>query len=192
MSRMLIRPGLLLVALAIAAPASAQMVQGLHVGGGVFVPRSYDGRVAGAVLNEDLNSHPVSLGSTEIQQELKLRIVPVTGLVRFLPFGRPSTIQPYAGVGISALRFRYSESGEFIDFNDFSTFRTTYIATGVAVGPVFVAGVRIPIKGDIWGISAEWRYQAGAGDTGGTAAGFLSDKIDLGGNYANFGLLVRF
>ena len=222
----------------LAAPASAQIVQGVHLGGGAFLPRGYDARVAGDVLNEDLNSlqfaikdltagqvfgeyllefgdhiefaagtgfyrgsvpssyrdytHPASLGSTEIQQDLTLQVVPVSGIVRFLPFGKASTVQPYVGVGVSALRFRYSESGEFVDFNDFSTFRNRYVATGVAVGPVVVAGLRFPIHGDIWGLTTEWRYQAGSGKTGGKAAGFLADKIDLGGNNINFGLLVRF
>src|SRR5437868_4687468 len=49
--------GLMLVfALAAAAPASAQIVQALHINGGVFMPRGYDGRAAGDVLVEDFNS----------------------------------------------------------------------------------------------------------------------------------------
>jgi hypothetical protein len=52
--------------------------------------------------------------------------------------------------------------------------------------------VRFPINGDIWGFSAEWRYQAGSGKTGGVPNGFLADKIDLGGSNLNFGVLLRF
>jgi hypothetical protein len=128
---------------------------------------------------------------TDIEQDLRLRVVPLTGLVRFLA-GRPGTVQPYFGVGVSALRFRYSEIGEFIDPGDLSFFPARYTARGTAVGPAVMAGVRFPINGDIWGASLEWRYQAGAGDTGGLSQGFLGEKIDLSGNNVNFGILVRF
>lgn len=226
--------GLFLVVACLAAPASAQIVQSLHLGGGAFLPRGEDGRVAEDVLIENLNSlafkvkdfhtgqvfgewlvafgDHVELGAgvgfasrtvptvyrdythpndTEIEQELKLRIVPVTGLVRFLA-GRPGTVQPYVGIGIAAVRYRYAETGEFVDFSDFSTFRDRYITTGTAVGPTVLAGLRVPVNGDIWGVTFEWRYQGGVGRTGGLANGFLADKIDLSGNNINFGVLVRF
>src|SRR5437899_13063857 len=47
---------LVLVTVLVGVPASAQIVQALHVGGGAFIPRGYDGRVDGDVLNENLNS----------------------------------------------------------------------------------------------------------------------------------------
>ena len=129
----------------------------------------------------------------EIEQDLRLRVVPVTGVVRFLA-GRPGTVQPYFGVGISALNYRYSEIGEFIDVTDSArpTFSARYVASGTAVGPTVLAGVRVPVKGDIWGVSFEWRYQGGLGTTGGLDKGFLGDKIDLSGNNLNFGVLLRF
>ena len=237
MLRKLTRASLLVLGCAlIAAPASAQIVQAMHIGGGIFFPRGYEGRVGGDVLNEDLNSlvfqikdfksgqlfgewlfefgNHIELGAgvgyyhgstpsfyadyedqrdgSNIDQELSLRVVPVSGFVRFLPFGRPSTVQPYIGFGISALNYRYTESGEFIDFSDNTIFQHRYVATGTAVGPLALAGIRVPIKGDIWAFTTEWRYQAGSGNTGGIPAGFLNDKIDLGGNNWNFGFLMRF
>jgi hypothetical protein len=128
---------------------------------------------------------------TDIDQELHLRVVPVTGLVRVLA-GRPGTTQPYFGVGVSALNYRYSEIGEFIDSSDGSIFPAQYVARGTAVGPTVLAGVRIPIKGDIWGTSFEWRYQHGVGKTGGFSQGFLGDEIDLSGNSINVGFMLRF
>jgi hypothetical protein len=227
--------GFLLVAVLMASPASAQVFQGLQFGGGAFLPRQYDSRVAGDVLNEDLNSlafrisdfksgqvfgewllafgnhvevaagvgyyqgsapsvyasltHP---DGSEIQQTLRLRTVPITGIVRFLPFGTPSHVQPYVGVGVAATRFRYTESGEFVDYSDYSTFQNRYIATGTAVGPVVLGGLRVPIGGDIWGFTVEWRYTSATGTTGGAQNGFLADKIDLSGSNVNFALLVRF
>jgi hypothetical protein len=232
---MVTRTGLLLMLMTLAAiPASAQIVQGVHFGGGAFLPRGYDRRVDNDVLNENLNSlvfkikdftsgqgfgeYLVEFGDhiefaggigyyrggtpsvysdfthpngSEIEQDLRLQVVPITGLVRFLA-GRPSGVQPYFGAGLAALRYRYSESGEFVDFTDFSTFRNRYVATGFAVGPVVVAGVRFPINGDIWGVTTEFRYQAGSGKTGGINKGFLADKIDLSGSNLNFGVLLRF
>jgi hypothetical protein len=237
MVRKLARASLLVLFCAlIAAPASAQIVQAMHIGGGAFFPRGDNGRVSGDVLVEDLNSltfhigdftsgqlfgewlfqfgNHIELGAgvgyyhdstpsyytdyedqrdgSNIEQELSLRIVPISGFVRFLPFGRPSTVQPYFGVGLSALNYRYVESGEFIDFTDNTIFPHQYVATGTAIGPLVLAGIRVPIKGDIWAFTTEWRYQAGSGKTGGIPAGFLNDKIDLGGNHWNFGFLMRF
>ncbi len=134
---------------------------------------------------------------SEIRQELHLRVVPISGVVRFLA-GHPGTFQPYFGVGVAALNYRYTESGDFIDFNQtlpdgsYVVFNDRFIATGTAIGPAVLAGFRVPISGDIWGFTTEWRYQHGVGDTGGLSHNFLDDKIDLGGNSINFGVLVRF
>lgn len=232
--------GLLLLAALISAPASAQIVQSLHLGGGAFLPKGEDARATGDVLNENLNSLAFKIGDfnsgqvfgewlvafgnhveigagvgfhaggaptvsrdythpngTEIEADLHLRVVPVTGVVRFLG-GRPGRFQPYVGVGVAALNFRYTESGEFIDFGEldatgaFVTFRNRYTATGTAVGPLIMAGFRAPINGDVYNFTMEWRHQLGVGNTGGLQAGFLNDKIDLGGNNISFGFLVRF
>ena len=134
----------------------------------------------------------VDITGLEIEQDLRLRVVPISAVVRLLPFGDASSIQPYIGGGVSALTFRYSEVGEFVDLNDFSTFPARYIATGTTPGGVFLAGVRFPIGGDIYGLTTEYRYQWGAGDTGGADAGFLQDKIDLSGGNLTFGFLMRF
>jgi outer membrane protein W len=131
-------------------------------------------------------SHP------DIEQDLKLRITPISVVGRFLPFGRPSDFQPYVGGGFSIMNFRYTETGEFVDPETLVVFPEQYKATGTTVGPLILAGLRIPLKGDIYGLTFEGRYQWGAGNTGGAAANFLGDKIDLGGGSLNFGFLVRF
>ena len=59
MQRVLARTSVLtLLSLALAVPASAQIVQGLHFGGGVFWPLPAGSRTSGDVLNEDLNTRP--------------------------------------------------------------------------------------------------------------------------------------
>ncbi|HUF48726.1 MAG TPA: outer membrane beta-barrel protein, partial [Vicinamibacterales bacterium] len=108
----------------------------------------------------------------EIAQDLKLRMAPITGIVRFLPAGRPSEFQPYIGAGVAAINWRYSEAGEFVDEN-FDIFAARFVETGTSLGAVFVLGARVPIEGDIYGLTLEYRYIRGQGDTGGLQNGFL-------------------
>ncbi len=120
--------------------------------------------------------HP---GGAEIEQDLKLRMVPVTATVRFLPIGRRG-VTPYVGAGIGAINWRYSESGEFVDPSNDETFRATYVAKGWAAGPVILAGLRFPVA-DAFTIGGEARWQKAEGDTDREESGLLGDKVDLGG-----------
>lgn len=122
----------------------------------------------------------VNADFSEIEQEFKLRIIPFTATFRFLPLGRSAAVQPYIGGGIGLFRWRYTESGEFVDF-DSSIFRETYIGDGNAVGPVILGGVRVPLGS--WDLGGEIRYQKAEGELP-TDQGFSGSKIDLGGfNY---------
>jgi hypothetical protein len=120
----------------------------------------------------------VNENGSEIEQTLKLRIVPLTATVRFLPIGHAS-VEPYVGAGIGAFRWRYSETGQFVDFNDV-IFRANYVAQGTAYGPVVVGGVRFPF-GDSWDAGVELKYQRAKGDTKPDDSGLLGSEIDLGG-----------
>ena len=230
--------GFVLAAALIAAPASAQIVQGFHMGVGVFYPRQFDSRDPDDVLVQDLTfadplefsidnfrsgmifgewtadvgSH-LSFGvgvsyysdrvpsrylglmndidGSDIAQDLRLKMIPITGMVRFMPFGSPSTFQPYVGIGVAAIPWRYNESGQFIDVNG-DIFTDRFTATGTAFGPVLAGGFRAPVGGDIYALTMEWKYQFATGNTGGSANNFLGDKIDLSGGTLNFGFLVRF
>lgn len=127
----------------------------------------------------------------EIAQDMRLRVVPVTGTVRFLPLGRNAGFQPYLGGGVSLLNWRYTEFGEFVDFTDDTIFNARYVATGNTVGPVILVGLRAPVA-ELWTVGGELRYQRGEGDTNAADTGLLADKIDLGGWSANFGIHFRF
>ena len=117
------------------------------------------------------------------------RVVPLTATIRFLPLGHAS-VEPYVGAGIGAFNWRYSETGEFVDFDDV-IFRANYVADGTAWGPVVVGGVRFPF-GDMWDIGGELRYQWAEGDTKPQESQLLGDKIDLGGLNAAVTFHVRF
>lgn len=132
----------------------------------------------------------VNATGSEIAQDLKLRVVPVTATVRFLPVGRGS-VEPYVGAGIGAFRWHYSEIGEFVDFLDSSIFRDRFLADGTAYGPVVLGGVRFPF-GTAMDVGGELRYQRAEGDTKPAQSRLLGDKIDLGGWNAAVTLHFRF
>jgi hypothetical protein len=130
----------------------------------------------------------VNENGTEIEQELKLRVVPIEATVRFLPIGHAS-VQPYVGAGIGFYNFRYSEVGEFVDFSDGAIFTDRYDDSGTAVGPVILGGIRFPV-GDAMQIGGEIRYRKALGDL--NEEGFLADKIDIGGLTTSFTIGIRF
>jgi opacity protein-like surface antigen len=127
---------------------------------------------------------------SEIEQDLKLRIVPLTATVRFLPIGRRG-VTPYVGGGIGAFNWHYSEVGEFIFQNDV-TDNDRFVADGWAAGPVVLGGIRFPVS-DVWTVGGEIRWQKAVGK--GLIEQnefFLGDKIDLGGWNYNFTVHLRF
>lgn len=128
----------------------------------------------------------------DIFQQLSLRVTPITGLVRFMPFNRAGQVQPYVGAGLAALNFHYSESGDFVDGDTLEIFTERYAVNGTTLGTLVLGGLKLPIGGDIYGINVEGRYQWGAGDTGGASKGFVADKIDLGGWQLNTTFQIRF
>jgi opacity protein-like surface antigen len=133
----------------------------------------------------------VNDNGSEIAQDLKLRIVPITATIRFLPIGRGAAVEPYIGAGVGIFNWRYSEAGEFVDFSDGSIFREQFQADGTAVGPVIVAGLRFPV-GDAFTAGFEYKWQRAEGDTNAVESQLLADKIDLGGNTFGFTFHFRF
>jgi outer membrane protein W len=122
----------------------------------------------------------VNTNGTEIRQDLKLRIVPFTGSVRFLPLGNRAPVQPYIGAGVGVYYWRYSETGQFVDFQN-NVFTGNFVGSGGAVGPVVMGGVRAPIGSASVGF--EVRYQSAEGKLP-NDQGFAGSTIDLGGfNY---------
>ncbi len=123
----------------------------------------------------------VNADGSEIVQDLRLRVTPVTATFRFSPLGHRSPIQPYVGAGAGILWWRYSETGQFVDTTDDSIFHDSFSGTNTDVGPVVLGGVSVSVGA--MGIGGEIRYQAGTG-TLPSDLGFAGPKINLGGlNY---------
>jgi hypothetical protein len=123
----------------------------------------------------------------EITQDLKLRTIPMSFTARFLPIGRGS-VEPYIGAGLVVIPWRYSEVGEFVDF-DGTIFPARYIDDGTAVGPTILGGVRGLAGSFVVGGEVRWQKAEASGLRD---AGFLGDKLDLGGWTTNFTFGFRF
>jgi outer membrane protein W len=137
----------------------------------------------------------INSDGSEIEQTLKLRVIPFNATVRFLPLGRHSAVEPYVGVGVGVFTWRYSETGQWVDRRDNSIFRDSFSGSGSTTGPMFLGGVRAPFGS--WGLGGELRYQSAEG-TLPTDQGFATDgrnnepKIDLGGFTYLFSVNFRF
>ena len=132
----------------------------------------------------------IDIDGSEISQDFRLRVVPLTATVSVLPFGRETPVQPYFGVGIGLFNWRYSEVGEFIDFSNFDVFRDRFVASGHDVGGLILGGLRVPF-GDRFAAGGEVRYQSVSGKVG-IDQGFLNERIDLGGIATQFTFQIRF
>lgn len=117
---------------------------------------------------------------TEIEQDLKLRVLPVTAAVRFFPLSRDGGFQPYVGGGVAFNRWRYSETGEFLDFSDGAIFRDNFVDEGTKAGPLFLGGIRFPVGASAL-IGGEYRYTSATVDLD-PALGFAGDTLDIGGS----------
>jgi hypothetical protein len=125
---------------------------------------------------------------TEIDQDLKLRIVPLSATVRVLPLGQSNGVQPYFGVGLGIFNWRYSESGEFVDFEQGGViFRDSFVADGNELGALALGGVRF--AADAFSVGGEVRYSTADADL---PSEFVGSRIDLGGWTYQFTAGIRF
>lgn len=128
--------------------------------------------------------------NSEIAQDLKLKQIAESFTGRYLLFPRGSAIEPYVGAGVVAIKYTYTESGEFVDTNDMSIFPAQYKTTGTVAGPLILGGVRGRIGGRFVA-GGEFRWQKATANVP-VAQGFLGSKLDLTGWGANVTFGVRF
>jgi hypothetical protein len=120
----------------------------------------------------------VNANGSEVDQDLRLRTIPIDLTLRLVPLGQRSPFQPYIGAGLGIVNWRYSEFGDFIDFSDpgRSIFPDEFVADGTSTGPVVLGGVRYADGG--LSVGGEIRYRKAEGEVG---SDFAGSKIDLGG-----------
>jgi hypothetical protein len=157
---------------------------GATIGGEWLVPLGTFAE-AGAGLSFSRRTVPsvytdfINADGSEIDQNLRLRLLPVDFTIRLLPLGQRSPFQPYVGAGVSVINWRYSEFGDFIDFSvpGRPVGPAEFVDKGTSTGPVFVGGVRWADGGA--SIGGEVRYRQATGDL--NPADFAANKLDLGG-----------
>lgn len=116
----------------------------------------------------------------EIEQELKLRRIPIDLTLRVTPLGPSSPVQVYFGGGLSLISWRYSETGDFIDFNnDGEVFRDSFVGSGTEAGVVLLGGVRFQGRGAAGGFEVKYHKADASFDADDDE--FAGSRIDLGG-----------
>ena len=129
-----------------------------------------------------------------VPANFKLRIVPFTATFRAVAFGHNAPVQPYVGGGVGVYGWRYSEVGDFVLGTVPPTISRGEVntASGAAVGPVVLAGVRFPIGPTAPGFEVRWQHAKGDLPGNGTGNPFLGTVIDLGGFNYLFTFNIRF
>ena len=157
----------------------APLGQFLEAGAGI----SYSGRTVPSVYADFTDSD-----GFEIEQDLRLRLVPAAFTIRIVPTGQRSPVQPYFGAGLGIIKWRYSEIGDFVDFGaGREIFNDAFVANGTETGPIALGGIRF--AGRTASAGFEVRFQKADADLDNRFAG---PKIDLGGWTYNFTAGVRF
>lgn len=144
--------------------------------------------------------HFVDQNNAEITQVTDLRRVPImlSGRLYLTPQGRsvgrfawvPARFAPYVGAGVGAMWYRFSQHGDFVDFqnnnnvftSEFTSSRWTPAAQGMA-GVDFTLTPRIALTGE-----AKYIYAKGSLDQ--SFSGF--NNIDLSGLSTTIGLTFRY
>lgn len=126
----------------------------------------------------------------EIEQTLRLVIVPASVIIRVHPGGRYRTLTPYAGVGVAAMFWQYEEFGDFIDFGqrDLPVVFDSFKSNGVTTGLVLNAGLRYRINEDFQ-ITGDFRNFTGKQKMSGD---FAPNEIDVSGSAVTLGFRLRF
>lgn len=126
----------------------------------------------------------------EIEQTLRLVIVPASAIIRLTPSGRYRTFTPYVGVGVASMFWQYEEFGDFIDFgqNDLPVVSDSFKSNGNTVGLVLNAGLRYALTEDFQ-LTADYRRFSGKETMGGD---FAPNEIDLAGDAFTVGIRLKF
>jgi hypothetical protein len=133
-----------------------------------------------------------------IEQTTTFRRVPVTASMRyhFAARGRrigsvawiPSQFVPFVGLGAGVMRYRFTQAGDFIDYDTMNVFADHYESAGIApvvqgsLGAAWNLNTRLQLTGEV-------RYLHGRGKLSQDFSGF--QKLDLSGATTSLGITLR-
>ena len=101
----------------------------------------------------------------------------------------PNRIVPYVGAGAGAMRYRFQQDGDFVDFNTNRVFSSVLDSEGWALVGQAMAGVDYNFS-PRFGLSLDARYQYAKGELDPSRyKGY--EKLDLSGTSATIGLSFR-
>jgi opacity protein-like surface antigen len=100
----------------------------------------------------------------------------------------PNRIVPYVGAGIGAMRYRFRQEGDFVNFVTNGVFPAVLVAEEWTLVGQGMAGLDYNVSPQL-GISFDARYLHARGDLGPSFKGY--ERIDLSGVTATIGLSVR-
>lgn len=126
---------------------------------------------------------------TEIRQEMRLSVVPLTSGLRFLPLGKFRVVSPYITGGFGLYPYVYIEDGEFIDFATFDIYGARFRDSGVGWGGYAGAGVEVTVQRGflVFGeYRRHWVYTQHGGDF------WDFGDFDLDARQIAFGFTFRF
>jgi len=126
---------------------------------------------------------------SEIVQELRLSVAPITAGLRFLPAGKFRFLIPYVAGGVGLYPYEYREEGEFIDFETFDVFGAAFYDDGLGTGLYAAAGVEVPVTRRFT-VFGEYRRHWVWGEHHQDFAGFGDFELDL--EQIQFGVNLRF
>ena len=176
---------------------------GLSVGGDLAVPIAsrVDLVLAGGYSRSSHKSEFrdfVDNNDLPIEQTTTFERIPITANLRInlSEPGRsigslawiPNRVVPYVGAGVGAMRYRFRQQGDFVDFNTNGVFNSTVESSGWAFVGQAMAGVDYNFTSKL-GLSLDARYLHANGEPGAAFKGY--DRIDLSGLTATVGLSVR-
>lgn len=126
---------------------------------------------------------------TEIEQTLRLTVVPLTFGVRFLPLGKFRSVIPYVAGGFGLYPYEYREEGEFIDFETFDIFGDVFRDRGLGTGFYGAGGMEFGLSRTFL-LFGELRRHFVRSEHEDDFEGF--GDFDLDATQVNFGFAVRF
>jgi opacity protein-like surface antigen len=100
----------------------------------------------------------------------------------------PAKLAPWVGIGGGAMRYRFLQDGDFVDFQTNNVFRSSFNSDGWAPVLQGLAGADYSITPSL-ALTGEARYLLARGDLSTDFGGF--NKIDLSGLSATIGLSFR-
>jgi hypothetical protein len=139
----------------------------------------------------------------DIEQDISLRVMPLSFTIRAVALGQRSPVQPYFGGGLGLFRYEYVEEGDFLDFTEYPPevprdcypapdkpciFEDTFSAKGWQPGLILLGGVRW--ASDSATVGGEIRYHRANVDLDTDA--FVAPKLSLNGWIFQFTVGARF